>query len=44
VRTSGRTAEGLPHSHTWGYVGRFEDDLLVECHAYYDAADALAAV
>jgi ketosteroid isomerase-like protein len=44
VRLSGRSPEGAPHAHVWGYAGRFEDGLLVECRAYYNAADALAAV
>jgi ketosteroid isomerase-like protein len=44
VRFSGRSAEGVPNSHTWGYVARLEDGMLAEVHAYYDAAEALAAV
>jgi ketosteroid isomerase-like protein len=44
VRFSGHTREGLPHDHTWGYVGRFEDDLLIECRAHYDADQAFAAL
>ena len=43
VRYTGRTGEGLPHDHTWGYVGRFEADMLIECHAYYEPDEALAA-
>jgi ketosteroid isomerase-like protein len=35
VRFSGRSAEGVPNSHSWGYVGRFEDGLLLELRAYY---------
>ena len=40
----GRTPEGLPYEHTWGYVGRFDDDLLIECRAFYEPADAFAAL
>ena len=43
VRYAGRTAEGLPHDHTWGYVGRFDDGMLIECQAHYEADQALAA-
>ena len=44
VRFSGRSPEGVPNSHTWGYVGRLEDGLVAEVHSYYDADQALAAL
>jgi ketosteroid isomerase-like protein len=41
VRFEGRSAAGVPNAHTWGYIGRFEDGLLVRCWAYYAASEAL---
>ena len=43
-RFHGTTGEGLPHDHTWGYLGRFEEGLVRECRAYYNAADAFEAL
>ena len=44
VRFEGRSGAGVPYAHTWGYVGRFEDGLLVRCWAYYAASEAIEAL
>ena len=43
VRFSGRTSEGVPNAHSWGYAGRLRDGMLIELRAYYDPAEALAS-
>ena len=40
VGFSGRSSEGVPNSHTWGYVGEITDGLVTEVQAYYEADDA----
>ena len=44
VRFAGRSSEGVPNSHTWGYVGQIADGLVTEVRAYYDAEDAFRAL
>lgn len=44
VRFHGHTAAGLPHDHTWGYLGRFEDGLVIECRAFYEPDAAFEAL
>jgi ketosteroid isomerase-like protein len=43
-RFRGTTREGLPHDHTWGYLGRFEDGPVRECRAFYNADHAFEAL
>ena len=44
VRSSSRSASGVPHEHLWGYVVKVRDRRVVYLRAYYQAADALEAV
>ena len=44
VRFTGRSSEGVPNSHTWGYVSRIVDGLVTETQAYYHAEDAFRAL
>jgi ketosteroid isomerase-like protein len=44
VRYTGRSSEGLPNSHSWGYVGHIAGDLVTEVQAYYDSDDAFRAL
>ncbi len=44
VRFSGRSREGVPNSHTWGYVGQIADGLVTEVRAYYEPDDAFRAL
>jgi ketosteroid isomerase-like protein len=44
IRSSSRSASGIPHEHRWGYVMQVRDGRIVYVRAYYDAAEALEAV
>jgi ketosteroid isomerase-like protein len=44
VRFTGRSSEGVPNSHVWGYVGQIAGGLMTECRAYYNADDAFEAL
>jgi ketosteroid isomerase-like protein len=44
IRSSSRSASGVPHEHHWGYVVQVTNGRLVYVRAYYDAAEALEAV
>ena len=44
VRVTGRSPEGVPNAHTWGYSAHVEDEMIAKCVAYYDADKALEAL